>query len=126
MSAGEFLERVRRDTIIAIAVLGTITFVVRPTQPRLALGVVGGGLLIGLSYWGLRAIADVVTDGGKPPENRAHLRRWALVKFFTRHAILALAAYGMMARLELHPVGLLIGVSAPAVAAAFNALRART
>ena len=123
MSASEFLARVRRETVIAIAVLATITFVLRPTQPRMALGVLGGGVLIGLSYWGLRAIGDVVADAGKPLENRGDLRRWALVKFFTRHAILAFAGYGMIVRLHLDPIGMLMGVSAPGIAVAVEALR---
>jgi hypothetical protein len=124
VSAG-FLQRLERNTLIAIAALAGLAFFVRPTQPRMALGVVGGGVLIGLSYWGLRALADVV---GKPADFAAkppNFRAFALVKFFTRHAILALAAYGMMARLELHPIGVLIGVSAPGVAAALELLRAR-
>jgi hypothetical protein len=125
VSAVEFLNRLKRETMIAVAVLAAITFVLRPTQPRLALGVLGGGVLMGLSYWGVRAVGDVIADVGKRSENRGDFQRWALVKFFTRHAILALAAYGMMARLELHPLGLLIGVSAPGVAVAFEVLRGK-
>jgi hypothetical protein len=125
VSAVEFLDRLKRETMIAVAVLAAITFVLRPTQPRLALGVLGGGVLMGLSYWGVRAVGDVIADVGKRSQNRGDFPRWALVKFFTRHAILALAAYGMMARLELHPLGLLIGVSAPGVAVAFEVLRGK-
>jgi hypothetical protein len=125
VTASDFLQRLQRHAAIAIVLLAIVAFVVRPTEPRLALGVVGGGLLAGLSYWGLRALADVVVHSRNFAENRPSFRRFALVKFFTRHAILALAAYGMMARLELHPIGLLIGVSAPMAAAAFELLRAR-
>jgi len=46
-----------------------------------------------------------------------------LVKFFTRHAIVALAAYGMMVRLHLDPIGLLAGVSSLGIALGFEALR---
>ena len=46
-----------------------------------------------------------------------------LVKFFTRHAIVALAAYGMMMRLHFDPVGLLAGVSSLGVAVGVEALR---
>jgi len=125
VSAPAFLQRLQRNTLISIAVLTGIAFLVRPTQPRIALGVVGGGLLIGLSYWGLRALADVVARPADFAEKRPSFRVFALVKFFTRHAILALAAYGMMARLDLHPIGLLIGVSAPGVAAAVELFRVR-
>ena len=124
MSASEFLRRLQRTTLFSIAALTFAALVFQPTQPRIALGVVGGGVLIGLSYWGLRPMADVVAKPRNFAEKRPSFRIFALVKFFTRHAILAFAAYGMMARLELHPIGLLIGVSAPAVAAAFEAMRA--
>jgi hypothetical protein len=125
LSAPGFLQRFERTTVISIGALALIAFLLRPTQPRIALGVLGGGVLVALSYWGLRGLADVV---GKPADfgkKRPSFRVFALVKFFTRHAILALAAYGMMARLELHPIGLLIGVSAPGVAAALETMRAR-
>ena len=46
-----------------------------------------------------------------------------LVKFFTRHAIVAVAAYGMMVRLHLDPMGLLAGVSSLGVAVGVEALR---
>jgi len=45
------------------------------------------------------------------------------VKSFTRHGILALAAYGMMARLHLDPVAMLVGVSSLVIAAGIDALR---
>jgi hypothetical protein len=125
VSAPAFLQRLQRNTLFAIAALTVLAFFVRPTQPRIALGVLGGGLLIGLSYWGLRSLADVVAKPADFAEKRPSFRVFGLVKFFTRHAILALAAYGMMARLELHPIGLLIGVSAPGVAAALELFRAR-
>ena len=125
MSANEFLQRLQHTTLMAVGVLALGAFVVRPTQPRFALAVVGGGVLAGLSYWGLRGVADAVGRPRDFAEKRPGFRVFALVKFFTRHAILALAAYGMMARLELHPIGLLIGVSAPAVAAALELFRAR-
>ena len=125
MSASDFLPRLERHSLFAIAGLTLIAFVFKPSQPRIALGVVGGGVLAGLSYWGLRALADAVVRPRDFAEKRPSFRAFALVKFFTRHAILALAAYGMMARLELHPIGMLIGVSAPGVTAAVEALRAR-
>ncbi|MFM8534272.1 MAG: hypothetical protein ACKOEC_11935, partial [Acidimicrobiia bacterium] len=75
-----------------------------------AIAVVGGGLLIGISFWAIRgAVDDLVlrlrSETG--PKSAA----FSLVKFFTRHAIVALAAYGMMVRLHLDPMGVLAGVS---------------
>jgi hypothetical protein len=47
------------------------------------------------------------------------------VKFFTRHVILGLVAYGMMVRLHLDPIGMLVGVTSVVVAAAIEAARPR-
>ena len=77
---------------------------------RAAAGVLGGGLLAGVSYRAIKGATDAVTDAGRRPS--------ALVKFVTRHAILAIAAYVMLARLRLSPVGMLIGASSLVLAAA--------
>jgi hypothetical protein len=106
------IARLARNTVwscLAIAAL----FAVWQRDLAGPFGVLGGGLLIGLSFW---AIRGTVEQGGNPSG-------FALVKFFTRHAILALAAYGMMVRLHLDPVGLLAGVSSLGVAVAGEALR---
>ena len=113
MTAADFLRRLERTTVVVVAVLAAAVWVAMPGRPRVALGVVGGGVLVAVSYWAIRGVIA------------GNSRRWALVNFFTRHAILAVAGYGMMTRLELHPVGLLMGVTAPAVAAGIEAFRTR-
>ncbi len=124
MSASRLLKRVERDAAIILAATAAVTFLLEPATPRLAIGVVGGGVLIGLAYWAIRGVVDTMVEGAIEGQNRRNSRGSALVKFFTRHAILALAAYGMMARLELHPMGLLIGMSAFPAAVLFEAARA--
>jgi hypothetical protein len=62
------------------------------------------------------AVRSGSEGGGKPAG-------FQLVKIFTRHGMLALAAYGMMVRLHLDPVGLLAGVSSLGVAVAVEVLR---
>jgi hypothetical protein len=59
------------------------------------------------------------------PKRRLPLgaRMLAMAKFIGRYALLAVAAYVMLTRLRLHPVGMLVGVSAPVVAAAVLAVR---
>jgi len=125
VSAANLLRRLERNTlwVLAAATLGLVAY--RPRQPGLALGVVGGGVLVGLAYWAIRGVADALAEGAVQGKNARNISGWVLVKFFTRHAILALAGYGMMTRLDLHPIGLLIGVSAPAAAAAIEAARGR-
>ncbi len=71
---------------------------------------------MGLSFW---AIWGGV-DGWLRPGSGGRLR---LVKFFTRYAILTVAAYGMMVRLHLDPVGLLVGVTSLGVAVGVEAVR---
>jgi xanthine/uracil permease len=122
--SADLLRRLQRDTVLAVAVLATVALIVRPTQPRFAFGIVAGGVLIGLSYWAIRGAAEMAAAKAITGEKWPSSRGFALVKFFTRHAILALVAYAMMTRLELHPVGLLLGVSAAGVAAALEAMRA--
>ncbi len=124
MSASGLLRRLERETLIVLAVSTVLTFLINPKAPRMALGVVGGGVLVGLAYWAIRGATDAVLERAITGENRPFSRQLALVKFFTRHAILAVAGYGMMTRLELHPIGLLIGVTSPAVAAGIEAARA--
>jgi hypothetical protein len=63
------------------------------------------------------------TDEQRPGGRLLHARALDIVKFIGRYALLAVAAYGMLTRLRLHPVGMLVGVSAPVVAAAVLVVR---
>jgi hypothetical protein len=63
------------------------------------------------------------TDEPRPGGRLLRARALDMVKFIGRYALLAVAAYGMLARLRLHPVGMLVGVSAPVVAAAVLVVR---
>jgi hypothetical protein len=87
------------------------------------LGVLGGGALIAMSFWAIAGAVNALVDHASSGESGPKLPRLPLVKFFTRHAMLALAAYVMMVRLHLDPVGLLAGVSSLAVAVAVEVLR---
>jgi hypothetical protein len=112
-------RRIIRDAAVACLVLSATALILWPDRMGIAGGVLGGGGLIALSAWAIHAAVDGVlkTAAGRPAS------RWALVKFFTRHVMLALAAYGMMVRLHLDPVGMLVGVSSLVVAAGFEAVR---
>jgi hypothetical protein len=114
--AGQFLRRFERDALICCAAMAGVALLVPGGGPRAAAAVIGGGVLAGLSY---RAIRGAVAGAGAPRG-----RAFALVKFFTRHAILAFAAYVMLARLRLHPVGVLGGASSLVMAAMVAAVRA--
>ena len=114
------LKRVARDTAIVCGLMAVVAAAWRPGNWTVPLGVVGGGLLIGLSFW---AIWGGVEGSTTPRGQGGAGARFRLVKFFTRYAILAVAAYGMMVRLHLDPVGMLAGVTSVVVAAGLEAVR---
>jgi hypothetical protein len=127
------IERIARGMVIACVAIA-VMFAIWKRDFAAPLGVLGGGVLIGLSFWAIRGTVDTLIalrtglprrGGGdaKAGETSRISSGFALVKFFTRHGILALAAYGMMVRLHLDPVGLLAGVSSLGVAVAGEALR---
>lgn len=112
------IRRIWRDAAIICLAMAVVAAVWWPSQPRRAGGVIGGGLLVAYSVWALTGLVDaLVASGG------ARRGAWVLVKLFTRHAILAVAAYGMMVRLHLDPVGMLAGVTALALAAGVETFR---
>ena len=127
------LERIVRDAAIACLVIAVLFAAVR-RDVMVGVSVLGGGLLIGISYWAIKGTVDALIGHRPGPgldrggaaaaaERGVRARRWPLVKFFTRHGMLALAAYGMMVRLHLDPVGLLAGVSSLVIAVAVEVLR---
>ncbi|MGQ0735547.1 MAG: hypothetical protein ACT4QD_18065 [Acidobacteriota bacterium] len=111
-----------RNAVVACGVATGVAALGWPRQPRVALGVVGGGVLMAVAFWAIRGVVEGVTSVGEAGENRPLSGRFPLVKFFTRHAILALMAYGMMRRLGLHPLGMLVGVSAVLAGTAVEAM----
>jgi hypothetical protein len=116
------ITRVARDTAIACVALA-ILFLLWKRNVASPLGVLGGGVLIGISFWAIRGTVDGLVALRVGGETGRISRVFVLVKFFTRHAIVALAAYGMMVRLHLDPLGLLAGVSSLGVAVGVEALR---
>jgi hypothetical protein len=82
-------------------------------------GVFGGGALVWISYRGIKGGVDVLVGSVTGRVGVAV----ALVKFFTRYAILAVAAYVIMARLRMPPLAVIAGASSLVVAVAVEALR---
>lgn len=90
----------------------------------LAAAVVGGAVLAGISYFGIRGGVDGLTkalSGGTSA--RAGVVR-ALTMLVGRYALLALIAYVMISRLRLSPLGVLVGVSVIPLAATIEVLAA--
>lgn len=121
-SDAAFLKRVERDAFVIAAVAIVLGGVLGGVE--WAAGIAGGGALAGLSYWAIRGSVDamlqVMGRQARPPS-------WTiLVVVVGRHALLAVAGYVIIARLRLHPIGVLVGASAVVLAAIREAIRGRT
>jgi hypothetical protein len=109
-----------------------------------AAAVLGGGLIAAVSYASLASGVTALTGAvaraasraegpegeGRAPSTDGNARAHApgaaartLAKVVLRYALLALLAYVMIARLRLHPIGLLAGVSSVVIAVAVEAVR---
>jgi hypothetical protein len=136
-SRDPWLRRFEKDAFLACLAMAGAALMVRTGNPDVALGVLGGGLLAAFSYWAIKGGVDAgfgsaalsapsgETTSAADPKSRRTLRArvLAVAKFIGRYALLAVAAYVMLTRLRLHPVGMLVGVSAPVVAAAVLVVR---
>jgi hypothetical protein len=116
----EALERTAAGVVLGGAVLLGLAF-----GWRFGGGVLGGGLLSAISY---RVLMRGVAAMGPPPagdEGRpaVSLTRVAL-GLAGRYALLLAVGYVIIARLHLHPLGVLVGVSAVVIAAMVEAARA--
>ena len=104
--------------LIACAGMAVLAFVLYGWHP--AASVIGGGLLVAFSYWTIRSGVNALGDGHRAATPRIGP---IMVKVLTRYALLALLAYVMIARLRLHPLGLLAGASSVVAAASVEAFR---
>ena len=118
MDADPFLRRLERTAVLVCVATAGAALAIAGGRAEPAIAVLGGGLLIGVSY---RTIGSGVT--ALTTAKRAPRTSWIAVKVVARYALLALLAYVMIARLRLHPVGLLAGASSVAAAASIEALR---
>jgi hypothetical protein len=111
------LRQLERTALLACVAMAGVAALAPFGGPWAALGVLGGGTLAAVSYRGLKAGVYGAAGAGAG-------RAVALVKFFTRHAILAVAAYVMLARLRLPAWAVAAGASSLVVAVIIAAARA--
>ena len=120
-----FFHRLGRTAALLCALMAAVALAV--SGVRAALGVLGGGVLVGVSFFALAsgtgALAAVVS--GQAGADRARLVRAATIRLVGRYALLGFLAYVMIARLRLPPLGLLAGASSVVAAAAVEAVRLR-
>jgi hypothetical protein len=132
--ADVFLRRLERTAIVVCLTMAGVALVIARGRPGPAIAVLAGGLLIGVSYWtiglGVHAFADAFLPAPgdaapSAPEKATPAPRmgWTVSRVLLRYALLALLAYVMIARLRLHPIGLLAGASSVAAAASIEAGR---
>jgi hypothetical protein len=120
------LKRIERTAIMVC--LGMLVPALALAGPSAALGVLGGGLLAGVSYSTIVSSVSALTarlappPGAGPDAATRPGRAWTLFKTAFRYALLALLAYVMIARLRLHPLGLLAGASSVVAAIALEAV----
>ena len=128
--AGEvdpLLRRLERTAWIACLVMALAAYIVSRGQWRLVFGVLGGGLLAAVSYRtigsGVSGLVErLARPAGAPASPPPRVGKTVVLVAF-RYALLALLAYVMIARLRLHPLGLLAGASSVVAAAAVEAFR---
>jgi hypothetical protein len=120
VAADGLLQRLRRNTLLACVAIAIVALIVDPRRPAAMLGVLGGGVLVAISYTAVAfTIGSFMPEAGKPQRKRAV----AALLFAGHYALLAFVAYVMIARLRLHPIGLVGGVTSFVVAAALEAGR---
>ena len=136
--ADPLLRRLETRAVAFVAGAAAVAVAARRGEVDVALGVLGGGALIGVSYWAIRASADglvALFAGGREPAGAgsapsaisARKPRPAavgvVVRLVGRYALLAVMAYAMIARFRLHPIGLLVGVSSVFASASVEVVR---
>jgi hypothetical protein len=129
IEADPMLRRLERNAIVACLAMAAVAYVLSRGQWAPVAGVLGGGLLIGISYHtigsGVGGVVDLMArprQAGEADPSAPKVGRM-MVLVIGRYALLALLAYVMIARLRLHPLGLLAGASSVVAAAGVEALR---
>lgn len=132
--ADPLLRRLERTALAVCLLMAAAALALTGGDPEPAVGVLGGGLLVAVSYRsigsGVSGLVDLAAGpqrtavGAPPAPGRPAPRVGRTVLLMAgRYALLTLLAYAMIARLRLHPVGLLAGASSVVAAAAFEAIR---
>ena len=115
------IRRIGRASVLICVVMAALALAF--SGVAMGAGVLGGGVLIGVSYYtiggGVAGIVAAAT-GGVSSKRTVVL---STLKLLLRYALLGFLAYVMIARLRLHPIGLLVGASSVAAAALVEAVR---
>jgi hypothetical protein len=119
------LDRLQRSAIACCAVFAVAAAIVTRGNWWAALSVIGGGVLIMISFVSIRGGIEALAARVGASRDRANRPGigMALAKMAGRYALLGFLAYVMIARLRLHPLGLVAGASSVVAAAVLEAAR---
>jgi hypothetical protein len=129
------LRRLQAGAAIWCAAAAALVMVVWPGRWDVAAGILGGGVLTGVSFLAIKSSIDAILrslparpadaseGGGDEGDGTPPRTALTLVKLVGRYGLLALLAYVMIARLRLHPLGLVVGASSLVASASFEAAR---
>ena len=110
--ADDLIARLQRRAVWCCVVMAVVAAVLA-RSPWWGVAVLGGGLLIGISFLSISGGVEQVAA-----RRRVGL---AVLKLAGRYALLGFLAYVMIARLRLPPLGLIAGASSVIAAAALEA-----
>ena len=129
----QLLRRLERGALVWCALAAVGVLALAPSRTDVLLGIAGGGILAIVSFYAIRGSVDAAVRAFAPaaepipepaPQPATRPGMGSLVaKMAGRYALLALLAYVMIARLRLHPLGLLLGMTALAASATAEAVR---
>ncbi len=126
MEPDPLLRRVGRTALLVCVLMALAALLVSRSPLASALAVLGGGLIVGVSFRTIQssvtALVDRIANPNVPPDERPSMRR-VVMKLTARYALLGFAAYVIIARLRLPPLGLLAGASSIVTAVAVEAVR---
>ncbi len=119
------LDRLQRSAIACALAIALLALIVTRGDWWAALSVVGGAVLIMISFVSIRGGIEALAAFAAGPRDHSQRPKvgLALVKMVGRYALLGFLAYVMIARLRLHPLGLVAGASSVLAAAALEAGR---
>lgn len=128
MDTKSILHRIQTTAVVVCLVFAAAAIVLSQGRIWPAVAVLAGGSLAGISYWmlasGVNGIVDLMLPRRGETARLTRRSRLSLTgKLAGRYALLALLAYVMIARLRLHPLGLLVGASSVVAAVAIEAVR---
>jgi hypothetical protein len=123
MAADQTAQRVERTAWYACAGMAVLALIMSRGAPGPAVAVLSGGALIALGYWSLKSGVSLLDAPVPAGPSRRRRSAATILKVAGRYALLGFLAYVMIARLRLHPVGLLAGASSFVAAVSIETLR---